>query len=104
MLRAKPATKRSALSPSSPAAASVRWIHWYAVPIERTSDAAIEATPSSAPFIGSRLPNRMMRAKATPGISGISQAFSMNQPAGSSCHVIRCISLSSSRAMERRLR
>ena len=32
-----------------------------------TSDAAIEAMPTSVPFIGRRLPNRMMTKKATPG-------------------------------------
>ena len=46
--------------------------------------AAIEARPSSEPFIGRRLPNRMMRKKATPGMSGISQAFSRNHPVGRS--------------------
>ena len=100
-----------------------------------TVAAAIEATPTSEPCIGRRLPKRMMTKKATPGITGISQAFSRNQAAAiiarhlaakphfhkrsgqvcTHCSVeiemsVRSsgrqpfISLSSSRAIERRLR
>ena len=53
-----------------------------------TSAATMLAMPTSAPAhrntrlpLISNLPNRMMTAKATPGISGISQACSRNQPA-----------------------
>src|SRR5215216_7145071 len=49
-----------------------------------TSEAAIEARPSSEPPIGRRLPIRMMSANATPGMTGISQACSRNHAAGSS--------------------
>ena len=42
---------------------------------------AIEAMPTSEPFAGRCLPNRMITKKAIPGISGISQAFSRNHPA-----------------------
>ena len=81
MLRAKPARTRSGpASPSSPATVSVRWIHCRTTPNDSTGDAAIDATPTSEPFIGRRLPNRMMTTKAMPGMSGISQAFSRNQP------------------------
>ena len=57
-----------------------RWIHWYAVPVASTSEAAIEAMPISLPFIGIRLPKPDDRANAMPGMSAISQAFSRNQP------------------------
>ena len=107
-LRAKPNAMPIGPASSSPLAASVRWIHWYAVPTAKNSAAAIDASPTSAPCIGRRLPNRMMTPKAMPGISGISQACSRNQPAGSSAAVTEVrqpfISLSSSREIDRRLR
>ena len=92
---------------SSPLAAFVRWIHWTAVPTEKNSAPAIEARPSSAPFIGRRLPNRMMSQNAAPGMTGISQAFSRNQPAGRSAASDNdqpFISFSSSSEIDRRLR
>ena len=48
-----------------------RWIHWYAAPAENTRAPTMEAMPNSAPFIGMRLPKKMMSAKATAGISGM---------------------------------
>ena len=45
------------------------------------------AMPTSAPLYGKRLPNRMITAKATAGMTAISQACSRNQPAGSSALV-----------------
>ena len=81
MLRAKPARTRSGpASPPAPAAASVRWIHCRTRPHDSTADAAMDRTPTSEPFIGRRLPSRMMTKKAMPGMTGISQAFSRNQP------------------------
>ena len=41
---------------------------------------ASTAMPISVPFIGSFLPKAMMRANATAGMTGISQACSRNQP------------------------
>ena len=73
--------ERTTGSTNASPASSLRWIHWIAVPTASTVAAAIEATPSSEPCHGRRLPNRMIRAKATPGITGISQAFSRNHPA-----------------------
>ena len=72
---------RTTGSTNSSPASSLRWIHCTAVPAASTVAAAIEATPTSDPCIGSRLPNRMMTAKAIPGITGINQAFSRNHPA-----------------------
>ncbi len=116
-------------------ASRLRWIHCTTAPVDSTVAAAIEATPSSEPCFGRRLPKRMIRKKTIPGITGISQAFSRNHPAaiiarprppkphfhkqiGAGLHRIACgnrdergssgcqpfISLSWSRAIERRLR
>ena len=52
-----------------------------------TSDAAIEANATSEPFIGRRLPNRMITKKAMPGMTGISQAFSRNHPVWNSAAI-----------------
>ena len=75
---------RGASGPASPPRRrrSVRWIHWHggAGGEHQRRDHARRCRPR-LPFIGSRLPNRMMTTKATPGMSGISQAFSRNQPA-----------------------
>ncbi len=69
------------LACSSPAPASfTRWIHWMPAPIAITVEAAIDATPTSEPCIGSFLPNRMMTANAIPGISGINHALFRNHP------------------------
>ena len=70
-------------------ASSVRWIHCTAAPTASTVAAAIEATPTSEPLIGRRLPKRMMTAKAMPGMTGISQAFSRNHPARDHRHPSR---------------
>ena len=77
-------------STKASSASSLRWIHWIAVPAASTVAAAIDKMPSSEPFIGIRLPIRMIKAKAIPGITGISQAFSRNHPAA----IIRRISRS----------
>src|SRR6478752_1741610 len=68
-----------------PAASLVRWTHWAATPIDSTSD----AMPSSEPFIGRRLPMRMISQKAIAGITGISQACSRNHPVGRSAAITR---------------
>src|SRR5829696_2411411 len=75
-----PATARTMPVACSSSTESVRCIHWMAVPIDSTTAAAIEAMPTSDPCMGSRLPNRMITKNAAPGMTGISHAFSRNQP------------------------
>ena len=65
------------------------------------------AIPISLPCIGSRLPTSRMTANPMPGMSGISHAFSRNQPDVTDTSAGTCqpfISDSSSSEIERRLR
>ena len=87
-------------------------MNWYVVPAEITSDATMLAMPSSLPPRGNFLPKNRMAKNATAGMTGISQAFSTNQPVAITGGAFGfCseqhqpfISDSSSSAIDRRLR
>ena len=84
----------------------MRWIHWHAAPMASTSDAAIDSEAELGALHRQPLAEEDDEPNATPGMSGISQAL-LEEPAArevGGSHRQPFISLSSSRAMLRRLR
>ena len=87
MLRAKP-RRPSGPACSSPETESVRWIHCHRRADREHERRGHRCDADLAAANGRRLPNRMMTKKATPGMTGISHAFSRNQPRGDGEHAV----------------
>ncbi len=59
--------------------AGARWIQATTTPRARTKLMSTEATPTSEPCLGRRLPNSRMTTKLRAGTRGMSQALVRNQ-------------------------